>query len=360
MLLAHDHKAGRLAVLVCFALLSGCKPSTAPPAAEQSVRPARIIVVGSAASETTHEFVGRIEAAQSVDVTFEVGGPLQKLPVQEGQSIPKGALVAALDPTDLRLALREAQVQLKLAQQDLSRKQKMLSMRSIAPSAVDAAVANHELQQVRLAQARESLADSRITAPFDAYVAERYVDNFVNLRAGDKIARLNDLHELLVITNIPDHLVALVNTNRLVSTSARFAFAPEQTFDVTYRRNRGEADAVAQTYEVTFALPKPENLNLLPGMTAKLEIKLAAALSTGTAYIPTTALVSHPDTSFFVWQFDPDTQKVQRLNVQVGSPSKRGVPVISGLAGGELIVASGASQLQDGMEVRALGEIKNY
>lgn len=347
--------------LVSVVVLGACKPSTEAVAADQAIRPARIILVATTELEQQHEFVGRVEAAQSIDVTFEVGGPLQKLPVQEGQSVPKGTLIAALDPTDLNLALREAQVQLKLAQQDLDRKQKMLALRSIAPSAVDAAIANHELQQVRLAQARESLADSRITAPFDAYLAQRYVDNFVNVKAGDKIARLNDLHELLIVTSIPDHLLATVSTDQVLSSSVRFAFAPDQTFAVTYRRNSGEADPVAQTYEVAFALPKPKNFNVLPGMTAKVLVKLSGTKTTqNITHIPTTALVSHPDTSFFVWQFDPDSQRVRRLDVEVGTPSKHGIPVLSGLQGGELIVASGASQLHDGMEIRALGDITAY
>lgn len=360
--LGHSKGYGLAGLLIASAVtLSACKPSAPPPAADQAIRPARIVLVGATQREVTHQFVGRIEAAQSIDVTFEVGGPLQKLPVQEGQTVTKGTLIAALDPTDLNLAVREAKVQLKLARQDLDRKQRMLALRSIAPSAVDGAVANHELQQVRLEQARESLADSRITAPFDAYLAHRYVDNFVNVKAGDKIARLNDLHELLVITSIPDHLLATVSADQLLTSSARFTFAPDRSFPITYRRNRGEADAVAQTYEVAFALPRPEGLNVLPGMTATVDIKLSGtAASQNVTHIPTTALVSHPDTSFFVWQFDPDTQRVRRLDVEVGTPSKLGVPVLKGLKGGELIVASGASQLQDGMEIRALGDITTY
>lgn len=349
------------AAFACAIILSACESNTEPAAADQTIRPARIILVGTAQHEVTHQFVGRIEAAQSIDVTFAVGGPMQKLPVQEGQSVAKGTLIAALDPTDLNLAIREAKVQVKLARQDLDRKQRMLALRSIAPSAVDSALANHELQQVRLAQARESLADSRIRAPFDAYVTQRYVDNFVNVKAGDKIARLNDLHELLIVTSIPDHLLATVITDQLLSSSARFAFAPDQSFPITYRRNRGEADAVAQTYEVAFALPRPENLNVLPGMTAKVDIKLAGTTKgQSITHIPASALVSHPDTSFFVWQFDPESQRVSRLDVEVDTPSKHGVPVLQGLQGGELIVASGASQLHEGMEIRTLGDIATY
>ena len=85
---------------------------------------------------------GRVDAAQTVDLSFEVAGPLARLDVKEGQSVKSGELVAALDPKDFQLALREAEVQLKLARQDLLRKQKLIKDRGISQSLVDDAQAH--------------------------------------------------------------------------------------------------------------------------------------------------------------------------------------------------------------------------
>ena len=54
-------------------------------------------------------FTARIEALQAIDMSFEVGGPLRKFPVREGEKVQQGSLLAALDPTDFQLEAREAE-----------------------------------------------------------------------------------------------------------------------------------------------------------------------------------------------------------------------------------------------------------
>ncbi|MCY4214029.1 MAG: efflux RND transporter periplasmic adaptor subunit [Gammaproteobacteria bacterium] len=345
-----------LALLAAALLLGGCGNPAETVVAEQSLRPAKVIRVEAAGGVTAHEFVARVEAAQSIDVSFEVDGVLAELPVLEGQTVERGQLVAALDPTDFRLAVREAELEVELARQDWERKRRLLAQRGIAASLVEDARSMHRLQQVRLAQRRESLAKSRINAPFDAYVAHRYVDNFVQLGAMDKVMRLNDLHELQVVAGVPEQLLVTVRTEHVVSIDASFPFAPEQRFPLTFRENRGEADAVAQTYEVSFTMQRPAEYNILPGMTATVRVALRSAADAVAAWIPASALVSGPDKDFFVWLHDPQTQAVRKQAVQVGPPAAYGVPVRSGLQGGEWVVSTGANQLQEGMRVRPMND----
>ena len=107
--------------------MSACEPRIPPEIEDQSVRPARVMTVNLENQDQHLELVGRVEAAQSIDLAFEVSGPLYKLPIREGQEVKKGQLLAAIDPGDLRLAVSEARVQLRLAQQDLDRKASILS-----------------------------------------------------------------------------------------------------------------------------------------------------------------------------------------------------------------------------------------
>ncbi len=342
-------------LLMAFGLVVGCE-RVEPPVEDQAVRPAKLFRVTAQHSTTSHEFVGRVDAAQSLDIAFEVDGALQELPVREGQALARGALVAALDPTSFQLAEREAEVQLRLATQDLQRKEALLRDRGISQSAVDDARAQFELSRVRLAQARERLAKSRITAPFDAFVARRYVDNRTRVRVGDKVARLSDLHELKVVASVREDLIATVTPERVVAITARFDFLPERRFPLTFLERSGEANPVAQTYAVTFTMARPADVNLLPGMTAQVRVELRADSADAGITIPTTALQSAPDDSFFVWVFDPETGRVDSRPVVVAQPRHDGIGIRSGLADGELIVAAGASQLQKGMRVRMMGE----
>ncbi|NKC01447.1 MAG: efflux RND transporter periplasmic adaptor subunit [Pseudomonadales bacterium] len=338
--------------LLLVLLSAGCQDRTPPTPESQVVRPAKLFEVKDARRAIHHRFVGRVEARQVVDVSFEVAGPLVELPIREGQEIKVGDLLASLDARDFELAIKEAEVQVKIAAQDLQRKQKVLAQKGIARSAVDDARSVYELQLVRLEKAQERLEDSRIVAPFDAYVAERYVDNHVNIERGTKIARLLDLGQVLVVGNVPEALAATGNQEQIISIHAEFDFLPNEQFPLSLYENKGEADSVAQTYEISLIMERPESWNILPGMSATIYVELKDPSTTVQTFVPANSLVSAPDKSFFVWVFNQETQEVSKRSVQVGVPETQGVPVISGLSDGEYIVTTGASQLQPGMRVR--------
>lgn len=339
-----------LVILLC---LAGCADREPPEPEQQHIRPARLMTVAARDEARRYEYTARIEARQSIDLSFEVGGPLKEVSVREGETVPAGTLVAALDAKQFELAVREASVQLKLAEQDLARKLRVLEQNGIAKSQVEDAQSNFELQQVRLSQARERLADTRISAPFEAYVSRRYLDEGVNVRAGDPIVRLHDLTELQVVMSVPESLVATVTAEQVLSASATFSFIPDQAFEITYFENRGEAESLAQTYEVSFLMENPAGWNILPGMTASAVVQLSERGSTNIA-VPASALVPTAQNQLSVWVYQPESGLVERRLVTVDVPQVDGVPVVSGLQPGEQIVIAGASQLQDGMRVRPL------
>ncbi len=345
--------------IACFlglALALGCEDRTPPVPAEQAVRPAKIFVVEDASKFIELEFVGRVQALQTVEVSFEVGGILKDLPILEGQTVTKGALLAALEPKDFELAVKEAEVQVKIARQDLDRKQEVLKQKGIARSVVDDARAMYELQLVRLNQARERLAKSRLLSPFEGYVARRYVDNFTNISPGANVVRLHDMTRLLIVANVPEILVARFSADQAAEIYAAFDFLPDRRFPLEVYENRGDADGVAQTYQVAMAMDNPEDVNLLPGMTAVVKSSVRDPASETAIYVPPNTLVTDADNSFFVWRYTAATEPVEKVPVTVGPPEARGIPVQSGLQAGDKIVASGAANVQAGMRITPLSE----
>ncbi|MFT7218857.1 MAG: RND family efflux transporter MFP subunit [Candidatus Azotimanducaceae bacterium] len=343
----------RLPVLALFLMLAGCDGTEVASVESQITRPAKILTIANESDDIVLEFSARIEALQTIDLSFEVGGPLAELPILEGETLARGALVAALDPTEFRLAVQEAEVQLKLAAQDLNRKRKVLKDNGIAKSQVEDARSNYELMKVRLSKARERYDDSKIHAPFKAYVSQRYFDAHVNVRAGDPIARLHDLSALQVVFNVPEEQLATVGPDRLLASWAEFSFADGERFEMQFHQSRGEADAVAQTFEVSFTMANPADWNILPGMTTTANIHLKGQ-EQGQSLIPASALVPNADDSLSVWLYDPETQQVKKVPVETGAPRPQGIPILSGLMPGDQIVITGANQLQAGMRVRPL------
>ncbi len=341
-------------LLVFLTGLPGCSKEAPPEVVDQAVRPAHVLQVSTSAGERAYEFVGRVEAAQMIDLKFEVGGRITHLAAREGETIQTGTLVAALDPREFDLAVREAQVQKQIAAQDLERKRALFTKRVVSQSIVDDAKALFDLRQVHLEQAGKRLAETAIHAPFDAYVVQRYVDNSVVVQPGDPVARLSDLGELVITVSIPELLFATVTTADVHSITATFPFIPNEVFPLQYRENRGEADAVAQTYDVTLTMPPPKQWNILPGMTASVRLVLEGETTASQILVPAAALTSTADGATAVWVFDAETELVAQRLVLVIPQAAGQFQVMSGLADGEWIIAMGAHQLQPGMRVKPL------
>ncbi len=344
-------KTFHLAIAAAVMLANACSDRSPPDPISQQVRPAKLMTVESSTDSELLVFTARVEALQAIDMSFEVGGPLQQFPVREGETVKAGTLLAALDPTDFRLVAREAEIQLKLTRQDLDRKREVLKDNGIAKSQVEDAETNYELQRVRFDKARARLNESKIYAPFDAYVSRRYVDNFVNVNPGAPVVRLLDLNKLLVVMSITENLVATVTPDQLLRSWVQFSFAPGRQFDITFHENRGEADSLAQTYEVSFIMDNPADLNILPGMTAAAMI-LIKDNSESSFILPASAVVPTPGGELSVWIYNPETSEISRRIIQTGAPVHTGVPVLAGLRDGEQVVVAGAGQLQAGMKVR--------
>jgi len=133
--------------LILAIALASCAEPEVFEFEDQTVRPARIFKVQSDLDTVTRRFVGKVDASQTVDMSFEVSGLLTTLPVLEGQPVLKGSVLASLDPTNFELKLREAKVQLELASRDMERKIKLLDDKGISPSQVDDAKALFELRK---------------------------------------------------------------------------------------------------------------------------------------------------------------------------------------------------------------------
>ena len=150
-------------------------------------------------------------------------------------------------------------------------------------------------------------------------------------------------------------MVVMVTTN-LRSTVVEFDFLPGQTFPVTLAETETEADPRTRTFAVVFSMPKmPQNVRILPGMTATLRVERAAVESRSDEWsIPASAIFIDPDGKRYVWKVDAASQTVGRVAIQAGDVRGDQVLVRGGLVAGDTIVTAGVNHLQEGAKIRPL------
>ncbi|HBS29981.1 MAG TPA: efflux RND transporter periplasmic adaptor subunit [Phycisphaerales bacterium] len=101
---------GGLTALV--ALLAGCSREAPPDTGAPLVRPVKSVVVAPEQSARTRTLSGRVEAANKVDLAFQVPGLLIDLPIKEGQRVAQGDLIARLRPDEFEARLKTLEAQL--------------------------------------------------------------------------------------------------------------------------------------------------------------------------------------------------------------------------------------------------------
>jgi multidrug efflux pump subunit AcrA (membrane-fusion protein) len=82
-------------ILILLVFVSGCtKEEVVEKAAP--VKPVKIITVQAGAADLRISLPGKVRAARRSELSFKVAGPLLELPIEEGQVIKKGDLVAKI------------------------------------------------------------------------------------------------------------------------------------------------------------------------------------------------------------------------------------------------------------------------
>lgn len=129
----------------------------------------------------------QVVSLNDAKLAAEISARIAALPVQVGQRIARGAVVARLDCTDHEIALREAEARaesararLKLAEQQLTRSHELAEAKFISGDALDIRAtevsvvrADAQSAQARLDAARRDVGKCTIRAPFPAIVTQR-------------------------------------------------------------------------------------------------------------------------------------------------------------------------------------------
>ena len=205
-------------------------------------------------------------------------------------------------------------------------------------------------------EARDALADTRLTAPFAGIVARTNVENFQEVPARQPVLSLRDATGLEIVTDVPELVMAQLGSGQVKSVSASFDFLPGRTFPVTFAEAEAEADPRTRTFAVVFNLPKlPSDVRLLPGMTTTIRVEVPASSTARSDEwaVPAAAVFVDANGKRSVWKVDRDTQTVRRTAVTVGDV--RGDQVtVKGLSAGDTIVTAGVNHLQEGEKIRVL------
>ncbi|MGR3515132.1 MAG: efflux RND transporter periplasmic adaptor subunit [Paracoccaceae bacterium] len=268
-------------------------------------------------------FIGQVEAAKTVTLSFELPGKLETILVDEGDTVTKGQVIATQDTSlleaearQLRASRASTEAQLKFAIQTVERNEE-LQRRGFAPQAgLDEALARRDELVGRIAVIDASLADvdirrdkTSVRAPFDGRVTVRSVDGGETLGAGQAILGLVELTAPQVRVGVPlDIEEAALQTAQIEVNG--------EVLEATLATLRPDIDPVTRTRMALFELDTETPLAF--GQTARL--LLSERVEKDGFWVPTTSLKEGVRGQWTVLTVDPESTvraaQVELLHVE--------------------------------------------
>lgn len=159
--------------------------------------------------------------------------------------------------------------------------------------------------------------------------------------------------------DIPENEMALLRQGVEADLAAEFPTAPGKSYPLSIYEYSTRADTRNQTYQVTLRMSQPQDVNILPGMSATVVAsRKTTAGKVDTFILPAIAVFADESGASQVWVINYQDQKVaQRAVTTAGLTGAANIQITSGLKPGETVAVSGVSQLRAGMQVRPVDKI---
>jgi membrane fusion protein, multidrug efflux system len=344
----------------------------ASAAAQQQAAPAAVSV-GTVQAELkpitkTLDFVGRVQAINSVDVRARVTGYLQAVLFTEGDFVKEGQPLYQIEKDQFQAAVDQAQgtlqgsqakkilttVQYQRAEDLMKTNAGTVVARDQALTADRAADAQILIDQANLETAKINLGYTDITSPIAGKIGRTNVTkgNVVGPDSGvlTKIVSQDPMYVLFPVSE-RDLMEARKagHTNDAAGIKVSLRFADNSAYNQTGKIDFVDVavDRATDTVQVRAVFPNPSGI-LIDNQLVR--VNLEAGNPEKQVVVPQSALISDQQGPYV---FIVEDGKVAIRRVKIGGASGEDSVITEGLTGGELVIVQGLQSLRPGMAVQA-------
>jgi len=362
-------------LVACAAVngLSGCsherKAEAASPEPASNVQ---TIVAQRMSVPDWLEAVGTVRAAQTSQLASQIMGNIVTVQVHEGDRVQRGQVLAVIDDAQPRASVEQATAAEFAAQKDLSAAESEYALAAItlqryqplykrqtvsaqtfdevktraqsAEARRDMAKANLAQANAALAQARTSLGYTRVRAPFAGVVTERKADPGTLASPGMAILTLEDTRNYRLEVTVDESDLGFMRVGQ--STSVKIDALGSTEIIGKVVQIVPAADPGSRSFLVKIELPKDAHLR--SGLFGRAQF---ARGERSALLIPRTAIIERGQLQGV---YVIDSEQIAGLHyVTLGRTSGQQVEVLSGLEGGEKIIAAPADRELGGKRIVA-------
>jgi RND family efflux transporter MFP subunit len=309
--------------------------------------------------------IGQIRAQHEVRLAFRIDGKLIERPVNVGDQIKTGQLIARIDSENEQNALRAAEADISAAQAALTQAQRVEARQRelIARGFTTAVQFDQAVQQLRTAEAQLESAHARhrtaqdrvryaeLRADVTGIVTAKAAEPGEVVRAGQMIVQVARDGLKDAVFDVPTRLVLLQGLPQDPIIQIALVENPNIKATGRMREMAPQADAATRMYPVKIGLVNPpEQMRLGSTVTGGIVLQSPPVIS-----IPGTALIEINGKPS-VWVVDSTTSTVSLRPIEIVQYAPTTVIVANGLKDGELVVTAGIHVLVPGQKVKVVDQ----
>ena len=257
--------------LLCFA---SCKSEK-----EEKEEETKFLVTSPLKKDTlvTREYVCQIRSISHIELRALERGYLQKIFVDEGQSVKEGQMMFQIMPMIYQAEMQKSQAEANFAEIEYLNTKKLADSNIVAPNELAMAKAKFDKAKAELSLAQVHLGFTEIKAPFDGIMDHFHVRLGSLVDEGDLLTTLSDNREMWVYFNVPEaeYLNYKANTQTENLLKVNLLMANNEMFKYSGEVKTIEADFNNETGNIAFraTFPNPDGL-LRHGETGNIRMTI--------------------------------------------------------------------------------------
>jgi len=324
-------------------------------------RQSRVLLTGSGYIVTRHKYI---------TIGTKILGQIVEEPIEEGQHIKAGDVLARIDDRDYQAQLRQAIAMRDVAKanlhllQDKANRARHLMTGAISTDDLETAITAAEVAQAQLKRdeaavdyAKFNVNQCVIRSPINGIVLKKYreVGDTINfggqIQAGGgatDIAQLADTDDMRAEVDINEADIAKVGIGSPVVVT--LDSYPDKQFDAALVKVYPAADRQRGTVKIEVQIARPDLQIIKPEMSAKVSFleNQPAATQQPRITVPKGA-VRIEEGATYVWTVREGI--VQRVGIVRGQETETGIEIKQGLHDGDVVVVSPQANLANGRKV---------
>jgi RND family efflux transporter MFP subunit len=334
-----------------FSGLVGCS-SKGAASAVAAARAVHVTRVQMAILDNTLRAVGLLTPKDEARLSFKMGGVIEFIRVEEGQTVKAGQLLAVLKQTEIGASLEQARQTTAKAHRDLDRGKALLADGVTTEEQVQDLTTAFQMASAAQSGTEFNAAHARIVASVDGVVLRKLAEANEVVQPGQTVLVLGGANRGWVVRiGLADR--DAVRTHLGDVARIEFDAWPGRVFAGRVSNISSAADSGTGTFTVEVQI-ESGGARFVQGLVAKVAL---TPQGTGQVQvIPVQALLEANDSEAGVFVLDEAAQEVHRVSIQIGRMSAGQIEVLNGLSAGAQVVTDGAAFLENGERVRVVAK----